>query len=117
MNTFRTTLTAAAILIIGFASQAQANGRPSHGGSHGSHAVHGGGHSNHNYHVNHGTRFSHGYFYNGRNHSHWSQQRFDRRYGCTCYFDSGCNAWYYWCQPAGCYYPVSYCPYGTYCWN
>jgi hypothetical protein len=70
-----------------------------------------------NYHRTHGTRFSHGYCYYGRTHYHWSRQCWDTRYGCTCYFDPCCNCWYYWCEPVGCYYPVSYCPYRTYCFT
>jgi hypothetical protein len=70
-----------------------------------------------NYHQTYGTRFAYGYFYRGRNHSHWSYQRWDARYGCYCYYDPCCTSWYYWCEPASCYYPVSYCPYQTYCWN
>jgi hypothetical protein len=70
-----------------------------------------------NYHQTYGTRFAYGYFYRGRNHAHWSYQRWDARYGCNCYYDPCCTCWYYWCEPASCYYPVSYCPYQTYCWN
>jgi hypothetical protein len=120
MNTIRITLVAAVVLSLAAASQTFANPRPSYAGH--AHAVKGTGyvnhnHVNHNYHVNHGTRFNHGYYYRGRTHTHWSYQRYDARYRCTCYFDSGCKSWYYWCQPANCYYPVSYCPHRTYCWT
>jgi hypothetical protein len=27
------------------------------------------------------------------------------------------DTWYYWCPPDDCYYPVDYCPYGTYSWD
>jgi hypothetical protein len=74
-------------------------------------------HDRGNYLHQHGTKFEHGYFYKGRNHSHWTQHRFDSRYGCEVYFDPFCTSWYYWCEPAHCYYPVSYCPYRTYCWT
>ena len=70
-----------------------------------------------NYMQMHGTKFAQGYKYQGKNHTHWTQRRFDRRYNCECYFDPCCSAWYYWCQPDCCYYPVSYCPYRTYCWT
>jgi hypothetical protein len=70
-----------------------------------------------NYHQNYGTRFAHGYFYSGRSHNHWSYSRYDSRYGCTCYYDPCCSCWYYWCEPVSCYYPVTYCPYQTYCWE
>ena len=120
MNQIRLTLAAAAILTVSFASQALASPRPNSGHSnHAQATAHRGtsyGRSFHtNYHVNYGTRFDHGYFYRGRTHSHWTYQRYDSRYGCTCYWDPCCNAWYYWCQPANCYYPVSYCPYPSYC--
>ena len=67
-----------------------------------------------NYHLQHGTKFEHGYFYKGKNHQHWGETRFDRRYGCNCYWDSCLSTWYYWCERDVCYYPVSYCPYHTY---
>ena len=70
-----------------------------------------------NYHLTYGTRFAQGYFYRGRSHSHWTYTRFDSRYGCTCYYDPCCSCWYYWCEPATCYYPVAYCPYQTYAWS
>jgi hypothetical protein len=70
-----------------------------------------------NYHQTYGTKFAYGYFYRGRNHAHWSYQRWDSRYGCNCYYDPCCTCWYYWCEPVSCYYPVSYCPYRTYCWS
>ena len=69
-----------------------------------------------NYNLTYGTRFAQGYYYSGRNHNHWSYCRYDARYGCNCYYDPCCSSWYYWCEPASCYYPVTYCPYRTYCW-
>jgi len=50
-----------------------------------------------------------------RNH-HWSSSRYFAQYGCTLYYDTDEQCWYYWCQPDDCYYPLSYCPYGTYSW-
>jgi hypothetical protein len=67
-----------------------------------------------NYHVQHGTKFDHGFFYKGKNHNHWGLTRFDPRYGCTCYWDTTLRCWYYWCERDICYYPVSYCPYRCY---
>ncbi len=67
-----------------------------------------------NYHHTHGSRFSHGTYYRGRSHYHWSCQHWDMRYRCYCYWDPCCRHWYYWCQPMQCYYPVSYCPTGSY---
>ena len=67
-----------------------------------------------NYHLQHGTKFEHGYFYKGKHHEHWGEIRFDPRYGCNCYWDSCLSIWYYWCERDVCYYPVSYCPYRCY---
>jgi hypothetical protein len=116
------------VVAVAFASQAEASPKSSgHGHGHGPsghvHAPihHGPSHVSHshykNYHVTHGTRFHHGYYYRGRNHSHWRCWRWDARYGCICYWDPSVCVWYYWCQPDSCYYPVSYCPYRTYCWT
>ena len=69
---------------------------------------------NKDYHLQFGTKFQGGYFYKGKNHDHWGQIRFDRRYGCDCYWDPCVLAWYYWCERDICYYPVSYCPYRCY---
>jgi hypothetical protein len=55
-----------------------------------------------------GHRFSHGYFYRGANHRHWTSRCWSRRYGCACYRCPSAHSWYYWCAPQGCYYPVSY---------
>src|SRR5260370_29431180 len=109
-------LAAMPVLSVAFASTAFASGRSGHSsysgrGSYGSYGRYS------NYHVNYGTRFAHGYYYSGYGHNHWSYSRYDARYGCTCYYDPFCSAWYYWCEPASCYYPVTYCPYRTYCWT
>lgn len=68
----------------------------------------------HNYHLQHGAKFQHGYFYRGRHHSHWTVIRFDPRYGCDLYFDPDLGVWYYWCAPDLCFYPVCYVPYRCY---
>ena len=62
------------------------------------------------------TKFSQGYMYKGKNHFHWTSQRWDARYGCVCFYDPYILAWFYWCEPDLCYYPVAYCPYQTFCW-
>ena len=67
-----------------------------------------------NYHLQHGTRFQHGYYYRGHSHNHWGLVRFDPRYGCDCFWDPYVLAWFYWCERDICYYPVSYVPYRTY---
>jgi len=53
----------------------------------------------------------------GKSGHHWGKKTFDKRYGCKLYFDAGTGDWYYWCSPDDCYYPVDYCPYGTYSWD
>ena len=70
-----------------------------------------------NYHMKNGTKFSHGYYYKGQYHNHWSKYCWNSSYGCYLYYDPCCFSWYYWCPVAFCYYPVSYCPYGTYYWG
>jgi hypothetical protein len=69
------------------------------------------------YNQKYGTKFEHGYFYKGKFHDHWTCSRYDRRYGCNVYWDPCCLCWYYYCTPCECFYPVSYCPYSTYCWE
>ena len=62
-----------------------------------------------------GVKFDNGYFYKGKNHDHWGPIRWDLRYGCYCFWDPCVASWYYWCEQDNCYYPVSFCPYRTYC--
>ena len=66
------------------------------------------------YHLTHGTKFDHGFFYRGKNHDHWGERRFDSRYGCEVYWDRGLSRWFYWCERDICFYPVTYCPYRVY---
>ena len=61
-----------------------------------------------NYHTQHGAKFSHGYFYSGKSHSHWSHYCYWERFGCYCYWCPCTSCYYYWCEPAACYYPVTY---------
>src|SRR5262249_29475674 len=70
-----------------------------------------------NYHQSYGHKFEHGYYYRGSQHYHWQHRYYNSRYGCWTYYDPCVRGYYYWCQPASCYYPVSYCPYGRYCWD
>ena len=66
-------------------------------------------HSGHNgYYKSHGTKFSHGYYYKGKDHRHWKYRTWFSRYHCYCYWDAGLNCWYYWSAPTLCYYPLSY---------
>ena len=68
------------------------------------------------YHLEIGQKFAQGIFYQGKIQRHWSFCYWDPRYRCYCYWDPCVRAYYYWSMPDGCYYPVSYCPHGTYCW-
>src|SRR5947209_6873501 len=120
-------LTGVAAVVLGLTvlgtSEAAGRGGPvsqgSRAGNFSSHVGHAGvGHQGfHNYHLSHGKKFSHGYFYEGKYHQHWSYSYFDKRYGSYLYYDPCCYSYYYYCAPKACYYPVSYCPYQTYCWN
>lgn len=67
-----------------------------------------------NYHLTHARKYDFGYCYIGNQHQHWASTSFYQPLGCNVYFDSCTDAWYYWCTPHNCYYPVSYCPFGTY---
>jgi hypothetical protein len=62
----------------------------------------------------HDMRFSGGKFYAGREHNHWKSCYFEERSGCYLYLDPSTRDYYYWCERDDCFYPVSYCPYGTY---
>lgn len=61
-----------------------------------------------NYHLDHGKKFSHGYYYSGKNHYHWSHCCYWPQYRCDCYYCPSACCWYYWCEPRCCYLPVSY---------
>jgi len=109
MKAFVTSVAAVAIglTVIG-TSQAAGRSAPASRGGHQGYA---------NYHLSHGKKFEHGYFYEGKYHQHWSYSYLDKRYGTYLYYDPCCYSFYYYCAPKACYYPVSYCPYQTYCWN
>src|SRR5438105_299283 len=66
------------------------------------------------YHLHHGTKFEHGWFYKGKEHDHWSERCYNERYGCETFYCPCTLCWYYFCVPDCCYYPVSYCPYGKF---
>jgi hypothetical protein len=70
----------------------------------------------HDYHKLHGTKFSHGYYYCGKNHNHWSYCCWDPCCGCYLYWCPCTCCYYYYCQPDCCFFPVCYCPYQTYNW-
>ncbi len=110
---------AAAILSMALATTAQAS--PKGGGGHGGSGHGGSGHGG----SGHGGSGHGGAGHNGHGHNgihgksghHWGKKTFDKRYGCKLYFDADSGDWYYWCSPDDCYYPVEYCPYGTYSWD
>lgn len=59
-------------------------------------------------------KFAYGHYFKGHHGHNWSFHRYYASYGFTLYYDTDTTAYYYWCQPDDCYYPVGYCPYGTY---
>jgi hypothetical protein len=66
-------------------------------------------HPNKNFYaMNHGKPFSHGFFYPGKEHHHWTYYCWWDKYHCNCYWCPYTCCWYYWCPSAVCYYPVSY---------
>ncbi len=61
-----------------------------------------------NYHSKHGHKFSHGWCFNGKHHSHWSCWNWNAHWGCYNYWCPSASCWYYWYEPHCCYYPVTY---------
>jgi hypothetical protein len=59
------------------------------------------------YHLVHGIKFSKGYYYKGKNHSHWSHQYHWSKYDTMAYFDPGLQTWYYYAEDRDAYLPVS----------
>jgi hypothetical protein len=72
-------------------------------------------HCNTNYCYQYGVKKSFGFCYDGFNHNHWYCRSYSEVNGCWLFYDASCTNWYYWCQPANCYYPCSYKPYGDFC--
>jgi hypothetical protein len=64
-----------------------------------------------------GARVGGGRARSGRRGHRWRSRYFDRRYGCNVFLCAEEGCWYYWCPPDDCYYPIGYCPYGTYSWD
>jgi hypothetical protein len=60
------------------------------------------------YAKSYGVKFSHGYYYSGWNHKHWSKRVWYPKYGTWCWYCPSTAAWYYWYAPKACYYPMSY---------
>src|SRR5437870_8071136 len=102
---------AATVLALVVAGTSEAGG-PRGGGSHQGGSSRGGSSHGkyHNYHLSHGVKFSHGYFYRGLNHYHWSHRYYDSKFDRYCYYDPCTCCYYYWCQPYQCYYPCDYTP-------
>src|SRR4051794_32467068 len=78
-----------------------------------SHSVHKTVHHSHSsghkaYHLSHGKKFSHGYYYAGHHHKHWTKKMYWKKYGCYCYWCPDTSCWYYWCAPRDCWFPCSY---------
>ena len=69
---------------------------------------------NKHYHLKHGHKFTHGFYFKGKLHHHWTKKVFFAKLGCYCHWCPNTRGYYYWCAPHGRYYPVSYCPTGVY---
>ena len=93
-----------AAVVLGLALVATAEAGQKGGGREGR----GGERSSRSYHERFGTKFSHGYFYKGRDHHQWTHRYWFGRYGCYTYYCPSTSCWYYWYQQDNCYYPVSY---------
>jgi hypothetical protein len=102
----------AAALALTTTAQASGRGRGTHPTPHPGHQQWQG-HESRGYHEQHGTRFSHGYFYRGREHNHWTYRYYWSSYGCECFYCPSTYCWYYWYAPSACYYPVNYISYAT----
>lgn len=60
------------------------------------------------YHLQFGKSFSHGFYYPGKSHSHWSYWGYSKTYGVNCYWCPYTKSYYYWHESSSRYYPVSY---------
>ena len=65
-------------------------------------------------HHNHGYKFNYVNHYRSLHHN-WSYSNYSPKYGCTIYHCPTTHADYYWSAAYSCYFPVSYCPTGSYC--
>ena len=70
----------------------------------------GGQHSQHvaSFCKEHGTKFSHGFYYVGRNQKHFTERWYDAHFECYLYFDPYAQCPYYWCEAHGVFYPIEY---------
>jgi hypothetical protein len=60
------------------------------------------------YHILHGTKFKHGYYFKGKAHRHWSYCYWNACYRCYFFYEPDLSSYYYWCASQNCYYPVTY---------
>jgi len=56
----------------------------------------------------HGVKFSHGFFYVGKAHKHFTEKWHDYRFGIELFWDPHARSPYYWCEGHGVYYPLRY---------
>ena len=61
-----------------------------------------------NYHLTVGKSFSHGYYYPGKNHCHWTNYCWWPSFNCFVNWDPCTLCYYYWCPADNCFYPISY---------
>lgn len=61
-----------------------------------------------NYGKLHGVKFSHGLFFQGHKHHHWTKRAWIAKYGTWGWFDPSTSGWFYWHATKAAYYPVSY---------
>jgi hypothetical protein len=102
----------AALMVTNLALAATVDAAGPHSGSHGKPTAQHGSSSNKGRPTtgNRGhdaKKFSHGHYYYGRNHSHWTYRHYLSQYGCDCYWCPDTSCWYYWCEPRFSYLPVS----------
>jgi len=78
------------------ASSGEAEARPFHGrGGHGG------------YYRSHAERYSGGYYYRGRAHSHWARQVWSPTFHRYHYWDAGLGCYFYFDDARGGYYPCN----------
>jgi hypothetical protein len=60
------------------------------------------------YHLTHGVKFGHGYYFKGREHRHFRYRYWHHHRHCYFYYYPGLRCWYYWSGKRNAYYPVGY---------
>src|SRR5439155_7379605 len=56
----------------------------------------------------HGVKFSHGFFYVGRDQKHFTSRWYDAHFETYLYSDPYAHCPYYWCEAHGVFYPIQY---------